>query len=63
MDGISPSICPTGIYRPPSRKLASSDALARPPVPPHDPLRIVRALKRLCAIVRRALGGLSARSP
>jgi hypothetical protein len=30
MDGITPSICPTGIYRPPQQSPASADAPPRP---------------------------------
>ena len=54
MDGIPPSICPTGIYRPPSRNPASADA--RSSIPRNDtPPRIVRIVQRLGAIAQRVL--------
>lgn len=51
MDGILPSICPTGIYRPPSRLRTSAGADANPANTRGDNA-VLRALGRLWAAVR-----------
>ena len=57
MDGIPPSICPTGIYRPPSCNPASAGAPERSSIPRNDtPPWIVRILDRLGVIAQRVLG-------
>ena len=47
MDGIPPSICPTGVYRPPSRPVTSSDfdAAERPPPVDVIAVRLIRWLR------------------
>jgi hypothetical protein len=57
MDGIPPSICPTGIYRPPGRNPASADAPERSSIPRNDtPMWLVRIVVRISAIARRVFG-------
>jgi hypothetical protein len=46
MDGIPPSLCPTGFYRPPQRLPALAD-IPPPPSRPRRKLWSLRALRRL----------------
>jgi hypothetical protein len=60
MDGFPPSICPTGIYRPPSGPPTSADSV--PQQPASTSLTTVGAFSWVRMLAQRVLGGWSAAS-